>query len=229
MQPTGTRIAGLKTTFAGIAALAACACGTSGQLGKLTGSYGLPFTEHQIHPLFVAVGSALLLAGLWRRGAKAALIGLGAVAGLAIGEKLLPTMGITEGTQLTAAQMGGVVFYLAAGALLVWALLRAFPFQRSGWGTAAYAGLAASVGCNCCLVTQGIAGFVHALNPAQHWHADSLAIYSIATGVMALAVFRIAGMLPMLMIIGGHAIISAWSCRILPLLRSPCTGCGWAL
>lgn len=206
MQPIGTRISGLKTTFAGVAVLAACACGTSSQLGKLTGSYGRPLTEHQIHPFFVAVGSALLLAGLWRRASKAALIGLAAVAGLAIGEKLLPTMGIIEGTQLTAAQMGGVVFYFSAGALLVWALVRAYPFQPSGWGVAAYAGLAASVGCNCCLVTQGIAGFVHALNPAQHWHANSLAIYSVATAVMAVAVFRIAGLWPMLMILCGHAI-----------------------
>jgi hypothetical protein len=206
MQPLGTRIAGLKTTFAGIAVLAACACGTSSQLGKLTGSYGRPLTEHQIHPLFVAVGSVLLLGGLWRRASKAALIGLAAVAGLAIGEKLLPTMGITEGSQLTAAQMGGVAFYLAAGGMLVWALVRAFPFQQSTWGVAGYTGLAASVGCNCCLVTQGIAGFVHVLNPAQHWHANSLAIYSIATAVMVVAVFRIAGALPALMIVGGHAI-----------------------
>ena len=193
-------------TFGGVAVLAACACGTSSQIGKLSGTYGYPLSEHAIHPVFVAVGSALLLAGLWRRGAKAAILGFLAVIGLALGEYLLPTMGITEGTQLTALQMGGVAFYLAAGALLVMALYRAFPFQRSGWGIAAYAGLAASVGCNCCLVTQGIAGFFHVLAPAQHWHANSLIIYLVATTAMAIGLFRIAGPIPALMVVGGHAL-----------------------
>ena len=193
-------------TFGGVAVLAACACGASSQIGKLTGSYGNPLSAHAIHPAFVAVGSLLLLAGLWRRGTKAAIMGFLAVAGLALGEYLLPTMGITEGTQLLASQMVGVAFYLLAGVLLVMALYRAFPLQRSGWGIASYAGLAASVGCNCCLVTQGIAGFFHALAPAQHWHANSLTIYAVATTVMAIGLFRLAGAVPTLMVVGGHAL-----------------------
>jgi len=193
-------------TFGGVAVLAACACGTSSQIGKLTGSYGTPLTEHAIHPAFVAIGSLLLLAGLWKRGAKPLMVGFAAVAGLALGEILLPTMGITEGVQLTPAQMGGVAFYWAGGAMLMMALHYAFPFQKSAWGLISYAGLAASVGCNCCLVTQGIAGLFHILAPAQHWHANSLGIYGVATAVMAIGLFRIAGIVPALMVVGGHTL-----------------------
>lgn len=96
--------------------------------------------------------------------------------------------------------------YLAAGLLLVLAFRRAYQFRHSGSATLAMTGMAMSVGCNCCLVTQGISGLAHTLAPTQTWLASTLTIYAFATLLMGVGLYRIGGLLPVGIVVGGHAL-----------------------
>lgn len=194
------------TSLGGVAILAACACGTSSGLSKISGSYGLIFGSIPIHHIFVLAGGILVVAGLWQRARVAALLGGGAVTLLVVGEMLLPVMGINEGTRLTSTGLAGVAAYLVAGLLLVLAFRRAYQFRHSGSATLAMTGMAMSVGCNCCLVTQGVSGLAHTLAPAQTWLASTLTIYAFATFLMAIGLYRIGGWLPVATVVGGHAL-----------------------
>src|SRR6516225_8706778 len=154
--------AGMKTpsflSLGGVAVMSACACGTSSSLSKIAQSYGMNYGGTPIHHAFVLVGGTMMVAGLWQRERKAALLGAGAVSLLTIGEVLLPIMGINAGARLPPTGLAGVAAYLLAGVLLVLAFRRAYQFQQSTASVVAMSGMAMSVGCNCCLVAQGVSG-----------------------------------------------------------------------
>lgn len=194
------------TSLGGVAVLAACACGTSSSLAKIAGSYSVNFGGAPIHQGFLLVGGIMVVTGLWQRERIAALIGAAAITLLVIGEILLPVMGINSSTQISAWGLIGVAAYLLAGVLLVLAFRRAYQFQHSTAGMLAMSGMAMSVGCNCCLVTQGISGLAHTVAPSQAWLAQTLTIYSVATVLMAVGLYRIGGALPAAMVVGGHAL-----------------------
>lgn len=193
-------------SLGGVAVMSACACGTSSSLSTIAKSYGVNYGGTPIHHGFVIVGGVMMVAGLWQRERKAALLGVGAVGLLTIGEVLLPVMGINAGTRLSAVGLAGVVLYLLAGVALVLAFRRAFPFTHTGSGLVAMSGMAMSVGCNCCLVTQGVSGMAHTLVPSQAWLASTMTIYAIATLAMAIGLYKVGGTLPAAAVIGGHAL-----------------------
>jgi hypothetical protein len=99
-------------SLGGVAVMSACACGTSSSLSKIAQSYGVNYGGTPIHHAFVLVGGTMMVAGLWQRERKAALLGAGAVSLLTIGEVLLPIMGINAGTRLPATGLAGVTAYL---------------------------------------------------------------------------------------------------------------------
>ncbi len=185
---------GTVTALSGAAILTACACGTSGELAKLSSSYGNPsLTERLVHPGFVAVAAALIVTGLWRRARKSSYIALAGVALLGIGEVFLPTMGITPNVALTLAQTFGAFLSVAAAFFLVAAFYKAFPFQNRGNSLLALSGAAIATGCGCCEITQGVAGMWHLVAPAQAWPESSLAIYIAGTALMVGGLYRLGG------------------------------------
>jgi hypothetical protein len=195
-----------SSSLAGVAILAACACGTSSSIAKLSSSYGYSIATYAVYPVFVVIGVVLILTGLWKRTRGTPLIALCGIALLLVGLVLVPPMSIASADTLSSSQLAGLAAYVAAGAVLVLAFYRAYPSRHPSASLLAMSGMALAVGCNCCLVTMGISGFAHTLGPSVPWLASTVATYSVATVLMASSLYRIGGVLPALTMIVGHAI-----------------------
>ena len=201
---------GVKTSLAGAAVLAACACGASTRLAGLNASYGGTATAYMFHPIFLAVGGALILIGLWRRQRRLpffALLGLGL---LMAGEFLIRPMSISPDTHFSTMQILGLLSSLAAAALLVYSFYRAYPSSRPAAALTAMSGAAAATGCDCCLVTMGVTGTLQALLPSQPWLSQTLSLYVVAAALMAFGLGRLGGLTPALVAVAGQAWVYYW-------------------
>ena len=207
MQSESTR-AGMSMT--GAALLAACACGTSAGIGRLTGSFGAPSGTAQIHPLFVLAGGAFIVAGLWRLGTSIRALALLGTALLIASEVLTPPMSLHGSSNLSAVQIGGLVAALLAAAALVAAFFLAYRSRQPSASLMAMSGAAMASGCNCCLVPMGMTGSLHALLPAQSWVSQTLTIYVVAASLMAIGLFRLRGFVPATMAVAGQAFLYFW-------------------
>ena len=181
------------SSLLGVAVLAACACGSSSKLASLDTSFGNHATARMIHPVFLAVGAALILGGLWQRHRRAAGFALSGLIALGIGEYLVPPMSITAATVFSSLQLAGLIASVAGAGLLVAAFFQAFPSQRPGSSLIAMSGAAMATGCECCLVTMGITGISHSIFPSQAWLPHTLPVYLMAALLMAVGLGRIGG------------------------------------
>src|SRR5437879_6145588 len=109
---------GTGMSLSGVAALAACACGTSSGIGRLTSSFGYPGSTRSVHPFFLAAGAILIVWGLWNRNRRAALFSLVAMIFLGLGEFLTPPMSLGN-ARLDGTQILGLSFSLVAAVFLV--------------------------------------------------------------------------------------------------------------
>lgn len=201
---------GSKSSLAGVAVLAACCCGTSAGLGRLSASYGGAASIRTIHPAFVAIGVALIIFGLWRRLGRSPLLAMFGLGLLMLGELIVPPMSITATIHFTAVQLIGLASSIVAAILLVFAFYRAYPSKHPRFALTAMSGAAMATGCDCCLVTMGITGTLHALLPTQSWLPHTFTVYAVAAALMVIGLGRLGGPLPAFMAAAGQAWIYYW-------------------
>ena len=202
--------AGTGMSLSGVAVLAACACGTGSRIAQISNSFGFSQNLHSVHSIFVMVGSALIVMGLWRVERRAAILGTIAVGLLLLGELLAPPMSIKLGTPLSAAQIFGFVSSLFSAVWLVAAFYRAFPSHNPSASLIAMSGAVTAVGCNCCLVTMALAAPGRVLLPTQAWAGSSLTFYLIAAVLMAVGLGRLGGIGAGAVAIIGQAFVYFW-------------------
>ena len=123
-----------RAVVGGGGVLMTCACSTSSQAAAVIGLAGLGATSRIVHPILIAAGAALMLYGLWRTRPASAWIGVAAFALMALAAAMAPQsimstkMSDMHGSiPWNAAQMTGGALYLVSGALLAYAVWRAFP------------------------------------------------------------------------------------------------------
>lgn len=201
---------GARLSLPGVAVLAACACGTSSRLAQISNSFGISENLRSIHPMFVVLGSALIVGGLWRRERRAAGIGAIAVALLLLGELLAPPMSIKAGTLLTGTQILGFIISVLAAIGLVAAFYRAYPSRNPAAALTAMSGAVMAVGCNCCLVTMALAAPGRALLPGHAWAGASLTFYLIAATLMAAGLGRLGGLGASAVAVVGQGFVYFW-------------------
>ncbi len=198
------------TSLTGIAILAACACGTSSGIARVTNSFGYQSSIRSIHPLFVAFAGALIVAGLWARNRLAAMIALCGVLLLEAGEFLTPPMSLSGGIQANAVQISGLLASLFAAALLVYAFFRSYPSALPGSSLMAMSGAAMATGCNCCLITMGLTSLAHTTMPSEIWLTKTLTIYVAGAVLMSIGLARLGGAFPAITAVLGMAFLYFW-------------------
>ena len=85
---------GAGMSLSGVAVLGACACATGSRMAHIGHSFGVPASLNSLHSLFVVLGSALIVKGLWPRDRGVAGIGTVAVSLLLLGEFLARPMSV---------------------------------------------------------------------------------------------------------------------------------------
>lgn len=202
---------GVGPSLAGVAVLAACACGSSAKLAGLDRSYGGNVSTLMIHPLFLAVGAGLILFGLWRREHSVPFFALIGLALLGLGEFIVAPMSITASTHLSPMQLLGLSFSIVAAAVLVFAFYRAYPSKHPAFALTAMTGAAMATGCECCLVTMGIVGTLQTLFPsAAPWLAHTEPVYIVAVGLMIIGLARLGGPLPAFLAVAAQGWAYYW-------------------
>ncbi|HEY8666368.1 MAG TPA: hypothetical protein VIL86_06870, partial [Tepidisphaeraceae bacterium] len=201
---------GTGMSLSGVAVLAACACGTSSRIAQIGKSFGISGNLHSVHSIFVAVGSTLIVAGLWRRDRRAAGIASVAVGLLLLGELLAPPMSVKVGGHLSAAQILGFAASLLAAVSLVASFFRAYPSRIPAASLTAMSGAAMATGCNCCVITMALAMSSRALLPGQTWAGANLTFYSIAAVLMAVGLGRLGGFGAAAVAVIGQAFVYFW-------------------
>ena len=198
-------------SLGGVALLAACACGTSAALGRLSGSFGAPAVTAQIHPFFVLAGGALIVVGLWPLGHIIRGLSLIGVALLLASEIITPPMSLHGASHgVSDFQIVGLFATLVAAVLLVAAFFRAYPSHNPKAAVTAMSGAAMAVGCNCCLVPMALTSAFHAALPAELWVTKTLTIYTASAVLMAFGLYRLRGPVPALMAVSGLAFLYFW-------------------
>src|SRR5215469_10368101 len=205
-----TQSSATAMSLAGVATLAACACGTSSRIAELTNSYGITQDLKSIHPWFVIAGSLLIVAGLWQRQQRAAMLGTVGVTLLLLGEILAAPMSVHAATALTGAQIAGFAASIGAAVLLVAAFYRAFPSRMPSATLMAMTGSAMATGCNCCLITMAIAAPGRVYLPDQAWVSANLTIYLVSAALIATGLGRLSGVRAAALAVAGQAFLYFW-------------------
>ena len=201
---------GTGMSLSGVAVLAACACGTGSRIAQIGHSFGVAGSLHSVHAIFVAVGSALIVGGLWQRERIAAGLGLAAVALLMLGEFLAPPMSVHAGAAVSVAQIFGFISSLIAAVLLVAAFYRAYPSRNPSASLTAMSGSVMALGCNCCLVTMALAAPGRVFLPGETWAGSSLTFYAIGAALMATGLGRLGGFGAAAVAVLGQAFVYFW-------------------
>ena len=160
-------VASTGAVVGGGGVLMTCACSTSSQAAAVAALAGLGATSRIVHPLFIAVGAGLMIFGLWRTQRSAAMLGAGAFALMAIAALLAPqSIMSTKMSDMhgaipwNASQMTGGALYLLSGALLAFAVWKAFPSPNPRASAVALGGMTLATGCSCCMVAGAVTGMV---------------------------------------------------------------------
>lgn len=195
------------SALAGVAIMAACACGAATGTVKTLGLAGIQTGNPVIHPIFVGFGGLLILSGLWRRSWRAGMLATAGLALLAIGNAISPPRIMSmSGMPHTGVQLLGFALYPVAAVLLVMAFMRAFPSPQPVAAATAMSGMALATGCSCCLVTGATSGLIGATGLGMPWvYTWSLVFFAGSALVMA-GLWRLAGVKPALVAAAGVAI-----------------------
>lgn len=179
-----------RSALGGSALLMACACGVAGQTATLIALTGVAATTNLIHPAFVAVSAGLILYGLWRLARAAAYLALLAFAVIGVGLLLTPQM---TSAPWSSQQVIGGGAYVLGGAILAYALWRAFPAPQPSASGLAFGGAALATGCGCCLVTQGMAGMAVTAGASSALIAPSTGLQLVGWFIVAVGLYRLGG------------------------------------
>jgi len=183
-----------RASVAGTAVLMACACGAAANSAKLVSHSGIAATATIVQPIFLGVGVALVLYGLWHTLRTSAYLALVAFAVLAAAAALTPPRMMTGSAMpWSAAQMAGGALYLVAAALLAYAFWRAFPSTKPAASGTAMGGMALATGCNCCMVTGAVAGMAVTTGASSTYFQSMPIVFVTGLAVVAAGLFRLGG------------------------------------
>ncbi len=184
-----------QSALGGTAIVMSCACGASVGTAQLVALAGIGATSRFIHPLFLGVGAALILGGLWRIARPSAYIAAAAFGVLAVAATLTPpTVMTTKLVPWNAAQMAGGALYVVVAAMLGYAFWRAFPSRDPAAAGAAIGGAALATGCNCCMVAGAVAGMAVTAGASSAFMQASPFLFWLGVAIVAAGLCRLGGM-----------------------------------
>lgn len=206
-----------RTSLAGAAVMAACACGAGNQSAKLISMAGLHATPRFTHPVLLAIGALLIFSGLWRLNRRSAVIAAVGFVLLVAGSILTPPM-MMSASQLpwSFMQVMGALLYLLFGAALGYAFWLAFPSPFPGAAATGIAGTVAATGCNCCMVTGAIAGLAVSAGGSKGLFFSNPTVFFTGVAVAAIGLAMIRGWRPLPWLLAG-AVITRWGGNTLRL------------
>ncbi|HET7712129.1 MAG TPA: hypothetical protein VFL80_09395 [Thermoanaerobaculia bacterium] len=206
-----------RSSLAGAAVMAACACGAGNSSAKLITMAGLPATAKLTHPVFLAVGALLIFTGLLQMNRRAAAISVAGFAMLIAGSILTPPMMMSvANTPWQMPQMIGALFYLLFGAALGYAFWLAFPSPMPGAAATGIAGTVAATGCNCCMVTGAIAGMMVTAGGSKDVFLRNPTVFFSGIAVAAVGLAMIRSWRPLPWLLAG-AVVTRWGGEALKL------------
>ena len=189
-----------RAVVGGSGVVMTCACSTSSQTAAVIGLAGLGATSRVVHPLFIAVGASLMLYGLWRTRRESAWIGLVAFTLMSVAAILAPqsimstAMSDMHGSiPWNAGQMAGGALYLVSGALLAYAVWRAFPSPNPRASAVALGGMTLATGCSCCMVAGAVTGMVITGSAAASFVEPMQIAYWIGLALIVAGLYRLGG------------------------------------
>lgn len=198
-----------RSVLAGGAVLMACACGAAANGAKLLSVAGIGATGRTVLPLFTALGALLLLSGLWRKGRALLLAAGGGFVLLALAAALTPPMAMSGKAQpWNLTQISGGFLYLAAAALIGFAIWRAFPTANPKASATAIGGTALATGCTCCMITGAAAGLLVAAGGTTGMFLATPLVFLSGLAVAAAGLFALAGWRPVLFVAAGGVVTS---------------------
>ncbi len=198
-----------RASLGGTSVVMACACGTAVSSVQLLALGGVGATTKLVHPLFLGVGAALIIYGLWRTARVSAYIALAGFAVLAVAAWITPPlvmtmkgglatesgimpMGSNPGVPWNGIHMFGASLYLVAAAIIGYAFWRAFPSRNPGASALAIGGVALATGCTCCMVDGAVAGMAVTAGASAAFESTPM-IYWSALGAVAIGLYRLGG------------------------------------
>lgn len=206
-----------RTSLAGAAVMAACACGAGNNSAKLLTMSGLPATAKLTHPIFLAVGALLIFSGLWRINRRAAAIAAGGFVMLVAGAILTPPMMMSAAHEpWHGPQLLGALFYLLFGAAVGYAFWLAFPSPFPKAAATGIIGTVAATGCNCCMVTGAVAGLLVSAGGSKTMFLSNPTVFFSGIALAAVGLAMIRGWRPLPWLIVG-AVITRWGGNVLRL------------
>jgi hypothetical protein len=189
-----------RAVVGGTAVVMACACGTSAQAAKVVALVGIGATTRIVHPIFVGIGAALILYGLWNTRRESGVLGAVAFAVLAVAAALTPAsvmstvMSDMHGSlPWNAVQMLGGALYVVAGAILAYAFWRAFPARNPAASATAIGGMTLATGCACCLVSGAVAGMAVTAGASATYMENLQLVYWTGLAAVTVGLYRLAG------------------------------------
>lgn len=191
-----------RASLGGTSIVMACACGTAASSVKLLAAAGIGATTRVVHPLFLGVGAALVVYGLWRTARRAAVVALAGFAVLAAGAFITPPTVMTmKGGAMpmpnvavpwSSVHVLGAALYLVGAAVLAYAFWRAFPSRKPAASATAMGGMALATGCTCCLVDGALAGMAVTAGASTALETTPLLFWA-ALAVVATGLYRLGG------------------------------------
>ncbi len=197
-----------RSALGGTAVIMSCACGASVGTAKLVALTGIGATSLVVHPLFLGVGAALIVGGLWRVARTSAFIGAAAFGVLAMAALLTPPMVMNKDlVPWNASQMVGGALYVVAAALLGYAFWRAFPSRNPTAAGTAIGGAALATGCSCCMVTGAVAGMAVTAGASSALVQSSPFLFWLGLAIVAVGLFRLGGVAAAIWVPVGGAVV----------------------
>lgn len=166
-----------RASAAGTCVMMACSCGAAASSVKLLALGGIGVTSMLIHPLFLGVGAALILSGLWRMARESAYVALIGFMILGFAFAVTPPSVMTMVGGMASENGGmagmssvhvpwgswhmfGASLYVVGAAVLGYAFWRAIPSRKPAASALGIGGMALAAGCTCCLVDGAVAGMM---------------------------------------------------------------------
>ena len=193
-------VAPTRAVVGGTGVLMTCACSTSSQTAAVVALAGLGATSRIVHPLFIAVGAAFIVYGLWRTRRASALLGIAAFAVMALAALLAPqsvmstAMSDMHGSiPWNATEMIGGALYLVSGGMLAYALWRAFPSPKPMASATAIGGMTLATGCSCCMVAGAVTGLVITTSATAAFVEPMQIAYFVGLAAVVVGVYQLGG------------------------------------
>ncbi len=202
--------------LAGVVTLASCACGVGSGAVKALASAGIQTrdtvifgascgTDHSVQPVFVGIGSLLILIGMSLRSLSAAALAAIGCAGIAMGHFVSGPSQMSI-TRLPHAdpQLLGFGAYVIGAAFLIAAFLKVFRSPKPLTAGTAMAGMAAVTGCSCCMITGSITALIASAGMPGIYEQSFVFFAGVA--IITGALWKLGGLRPALLAITGGAI-----------------------